>query len=173
MNISVPGDLKRDMDAVAAAVNWSAVAAEAFRAKLLELRATQKGSSMNDVIERMKAAAKLDASESYQDGKAAGTQWAKTQSRPRELKRIEKAIDEYRGDVGEWVGIANNGSNRGIAVDLVEAITGDTSFNHSDVREFWDNLIGEPADRFDEEDDFARGFIEGAMEVWEAVKDHI
>src|SRR5262249_27023394 len=93
-NISLPRELKARMDAAPSSVNWSAVAAQAFEAKLLELESQKEVKSMDDVIARLKAAAELEANEDYQAGFKAGQQWAKEQATPKELRRLAEYIAE-------------------------------------------------------------------------------
>lgn len=177
MNISVPSELKRDMDAAAGTVNWSAVAAAAFRAKLLDLRASKGGDTMDEVITRLKAAAELEANESYQVGHRGGEEWARKYARPKQLRRLSKAVEmcdgNGGGDAAEFVGVLNNGRNSGVVMALAEGLTGRDDIDRREARDFCSELVGDDVDRLDEDDDFARGFIEGALEVWGAVKDHI
>src|SRR5205809_1051596 len=89
-NISLPRDLKARMDAVTEPVNWSAVAAQAFEAKLAELNARKEGATMEDVIARLKAADALDNKTEFQAGLKNGESWAEKTARPRQLRRLEE-----------------------------------------------------------------------------------
>ena len=53
MTISIPKELKKQMDAIEEPVNWSAVATASFRAKLVEMAATEKKQTMQDLIQQM------------------------------------------------------------------------------------------------------------------------
>src|SRR5262245_60643039 len=92
-NVSLPRGLKARMDAVKVPVNWSAVAAEAFERKLLELESRREVGNMDEVLARLKAAAALDGKEDYQEGRVAGEAWAKEGARPKQLRGLEQLID--------------------------------------------------------------------------------
>ena len=50
MTISVPPDVRHEMGSLGVDVNWSLVATEAFRAKVLEVQQTRKGDSVQTLI---------------------------------------------------------------------------------------------------------------------------
>jgi hypothetical protein len=56
-------------------VNWSAVATEDFRSTLLELDSQREAATMNEVIDRLRAAEKLERDREYQDGHEVGEAW--------------------------------------------------------------------------------------------------
>jgi len=165
MNISVSTGLKKEMDAVPEEVNWSAVAAEAFRSKLLELKSQRKGQNMKDVIERLKAAKELEDNESYNEGLEWGESWAKEAATPKELKRISEASqatnrfqDLFRGqpDHRGWAGV------------VAQYITGNDQIDGSEINDLWQAVLDDDSGKMDDED-FAWGFMDGALQVWHAV----
>ncbi|QJW93090.1 hypothetical protein [Frigoriglobus tundricola] len=160
MNISLPTDLKREMDAVKD-VNWSNVAAEAFRLKLLEIRSSQKGATMQQVVNRMKAAAKLEESAEHRAGKQAGEKWARDTATPAQLRRLAEIRDELFVGVPDtfgWPGILYVTFHKGADVDRAE------------VNGYWSSVLGEKdAERIYEEQ-FASAFVEGALAVWAIVE---
>src|SRR4051794_7369221 len=92
--ISIPQDLKEQMDAVKDQVNWSAVAARAFQAKLFEIQARKaKSMSKEDVVKRLRALQEQEGEEEYAEGKQAGREWAERQAKPRELRRLADYIE--------------------------------------------------------------------------------
>jgi hypothetical protein len=60
-----------------------------------------------------------------------------------------------------------NGHNRGIPRHLSENIIGE-----EDV-DFWERVLGDGGSDRISDLDFARGFVEGALEVWDEVKDKL
>ena len=83
--ISIPRDLKEEMDALGDQVNWSAVAAAAFRAKVFEVQNRRRESmSKEDVIKRMRTADENDTEGSRRLIQAAAEMGAAEQ-RGREL----------------------------------------------------------------------------------------
>jgi hypothetical protein len=175
-NVSLPRALKARMDAVKSPVNWSAVAAQAFEAKLLELESTKEVKGMDDVIARLKAAAELEGNEEYQDGFKAGQEWAKKVARPKELKRIAKHIAEYTIDLvaGWWWDVDSPAWSAPFgAVDYFVFAAWPQRYDDRDApKEFWEQALGDDAHRIDDAD-FFRGFGEGAVEIWEQVKDEL
>src|SRR5262245_19653780 len=164
MTISVPRALKARMDA-ADGVNWSAVASQAFEAQLLELTSRMEVKGMDEVIARMKAAQALDDREEYQEGRKAGDRWAKQQARPKQLQRLEQAEARsqprslFSGvpDAHGWPGV------------LWQIITGGVEeWDRDDIDGFWKEVLGDDDWRLSEET-FARGFFDGAMDVWDKV----
>jgi hypothetical protein len=173
MNISVARDLKARMDAASASVNWSAVASAAFGAKLLELDGEKETATMDDVIARLKAADEADNNEQRQRGVAAGARWAKDYARPRQLRRLHKeAVDAQHG-LDYELGVFDNGMNQGIAVGLYGVILGAEDFDRDDAKNFWQEAIGDDGHELMDDFDFASGFCDGALDVWEKVADKL
>lgn len=170
-NISLPRDLKKQMDETKVPVNWSAVAVEAFKTKLKELESEKETKSMDDVIARMKAAQELDDSEDHQEGMEAGENWARQEARPKELRRLVAymtASQEY--SAAHVVGMWENGMNKGSAWGLYEALTGRMDSDYSDMEAFWEGALGENWRDLLLEQMFAIGFIKGALETWNKVR---
>src|SRR6516165_3233067 len=95
MTISVPRQVKEQMDAASEKVNWSAIATKAFQNELLALQSERQAKSMDDVVARLKAAAELEANEDYQGGFEAGREWAKSTAKPKELQRVAEYIEQF------------------------------------------------------------------------------
>jgi hypothetical protein len=168
-NVSLPRELKRQMDAVTEPVNWSAVAAGAFRAKLLELESRKEGKTMDDVVARLRAADEMDRSEDYQEGRQAGEEWARDYARPRHLRRLRELADEPEFGLRN-LDVFANGGNNGIAWDLYRYLHPRQDVDRVAVKVFWEEVLGDDgADRM-EDVTFARGFCEGALDVWGKVE---
>jgi hypothetical protein len=167
MNISLPGDLKAEMDAVKESVNWSNVAAEAFRRALLDLASSRKGKNMEDVIKRLKAAAVLEEDTYFEDGKTAGTQWAKDEARPSQLRRLE---DSFSRSPGPFEGEPDAYGWAGVVYFL---INGDRQADRHEINDFWERVLGEDDRDRIYEPRFAEGFAAGAVELWESVQSHL
>jgi hypothetical protein len=159
MNISIPRDLKARMDAVKQSVNWSQTAAHAFEAKLLEIESRKEVGKMDDVIKRLKAAAELEQNEELQAGVAAGQEWAKTTATPKQLERL--SVSEAQEPV--ICGLPNHQGWPGVIHYVI------TKGRDENPEDFWENALGDDANQLYEED-FARGFVAGALEIWDQVK---
>jgi hypothetical protein len=169
MTISVPRQVKEQMDAAAEKVNWSAIATKAFQAELLALESERQAKTMDEVVARLKAAAAIEANEDYQAGHEAGEAWAKEHATPKQLRRLEKLADDPQYDIESHLDIFANVLNRGIANGLYEVIEPEGEMCEA----FWESVIGDNGKEKMDEEDFAKGFIEGALEVWDAVKDKL
>jgi hypothetical protein len=198
-NISIPRDLKARMEKVEG-VNWSAVASEAFEEKLLNLASKQEVKGMDDLIARFKAAAELEANEDYQLGHRAGEEWATQKATPRQLRRLQALADDPKCSLTEWLNdVAADGMTKEVMNELADsptiapqlAVAGALPYstvmktgigrslywclfpektrNVRDIESFWMWAI-EAGPTAIENHDFARGFVEGALRVWEKVR---
>src|SRR5947207_11274298 len=89
--ISLPDDLKAEMDKAAADANWSAIAADAFRSELNQIKArnaARKGKPMQAAIERLKASKQKYEEEATGRGHGAGIKWARDEADYGELKSL-------------------------------------------------------------------------------------
>jgi len=197
--ISIPSILKEEMEAVASKENWSAIAAEAFRRRLIELKAEKEGKSMDEVITRMKAAAELEANQDYQEGHQMGEKWAKGKATPRQLRRLQALMDDPKCSLSDWLNyvaadgmtiermneLADNpliapqlaaaGANpfsgpmkTGIGQALCWRLFPDRGSDRDETEGFWLSVLNRRQHAI-EIHDFARGFVEGALGVWEKV----
>jgi hypothetical protein len=169
-NISIPRKLKSQMDAVSESVNWSAVACTAFGRKLAELNARKGDADMGDVIARLKAADEEDSSEAVQEGRAAGESWAREDARPKELRRLMRFWEQQEG-ARFHLEYAAKGA--GIAKGLWNFLHPGEEGDWRDAEEFWEMTLGEGCGEKIEDVDYAYGFIDGATDVWDKVKDEL
>jgi hypothetical protein len=171
--ISIPSELKERMDAIKDQVNWSAVAARAFQAELDWInRRSKRTMNKEDIVKRMKAEAEEDSKEEYQEGYEMGKDWAQEYAKPRELRALDNLSRNSGCDLSVTLAVYVNGMNHSIAWGLWQAIYKQEP-NHDEVRRFWEEALGDDnADRI-EDQDFARGFCEGALAIWEEVKDEV
>jgi hypothetical protein len=167
MTITIPVGVKEQIDQVKENVNWSAVAAEAFQRKVVEIRARRsKAMTRQKVIERLKAAGEADP-QGFESGRAFGRKWAEEKALPRYLRNLAKDTDK----AFEWHVDPQDPEQvpyREIASTLegvIAEVIGDGSF--------WDEAVGPGGYALANCEDFARGFVAGALEVWEEVKDEL
>jgi hypothetical protein len=172
--ISVPKDLKEQMEAENDRVNWSAVAVQAFRQKLLEIEYRRKNRmSKKDVVNRLKAAQEADT-EDYDDGKAAGREFAEKQATLKELNGIAKYIELLDRDPRTtWWDIDAPGWNAPLgAVGGFANAARRKIETWQDAEEFWQGILGDDFERIHDAD-FFHGFGDGAMEVLDEVQDQL
>lgn len=162
LNITIPQRLKAQMDQLGEQVNWSSVAAEAFQRKIAEVQSGRKRSTKKEsIVSRLKAAEKNDP-KGFEAGYKAGAKWAEEKALPRHLRKVEKGVDAvFEKEIKE-------GSPWTLATNLAHAITGESQISRCTA--FLRDAVGEDGQKLMEEEEFARGFIDGAREVWEEVK---
>jgi hypothetical protein len=173
VNISVPRGLKKRMDAAKKPVNWSAVAAEAFEDMLLKLESTKEVVTMDDVIGRMIAAEALDSKQDYLEGEQAGEGWAKKRARPKQLRGLAKLAGKAPDALTWQLGVFRDEMHRGLAFELYRVLHPTEEVRGSDVVRFWEQALGRGGAERIEGYDFAYGFVQGALDVWERVEAHI
>ena len=152
MNISVPDELKARMDDIN--TNWSAVAAVAFE---LEVRQRERIDKMDRgaVVERLRATYEKDKSRQFDVGHEAGVAWASEEAEASELMSLNDAA-----------GIED-------AADFLRAGRYDeTAFEkYSDAASFFEEALG--SEPVVPSTAWVRGFVTGALEVWEQVEDEV
>jgi hypothetical protein len=180
-------------------VNWSAVASAAFETKLLELATKKEAKGMDEMIARLKAAAALEANQDYQEGYQLGEKWATGKATPRQLRRLQALIDDLKHSLTDWLNyvaadgmttkLMNELADGPLAPQLAEAgalpysgpmktgigrvlywhLFPDRVPDRSEVEFFWLTAL-DTRQHAIEIHDFARGFVEGAVEVWGKVR---
>jgi hypothetical protein len=175
-NVSLPRGLKARMDAVKVPVNWSAVAAQAFEAKLLELASKKAVGSREDVIARLKAVAELEGKDDYQAGFAAGQRWAMQAAGPKQLRRLEEYLAACAAEGSAWFDVDRPGwpapwGATGRFALKVLGLDADVA-DRGVARNFWRSALGTDAERVNN-GPFFRAFGEGAEAVWLEVKDEL
>lgn len=186
MSLTIPPELRREMEEVGDGVNWSQVASEAFRAKVLAIKSQSGGMGMEDVIARIRAADELVTNEFYKLGKDIGTAWASEGHPKRMYQRLESLRDDPQAPDADGIGIyhAINGSRamhwRGAEQQAFEFwelfpwnhYTGWSDDNNTD--HFAHEMMNiDDRGNSNGQSPLARGFIEGALEVWQSVRDKL
>jgi hypothetical protein len=168
LSITVPAELKDEMDGLKESVNWSGVAADAFRRKLLEIQATRKVMKMEDVIKRMKAAVELEGNQRRAAGKAIGERWAKEVAMPSQLENLWCSAAALKGFIDDYIPDDLSTCDEKMH-HVAWDITGDDDM---DGWVFWKPILGKDLKQI-EDPDFLKGFVVGAIEIWEMVRIHL
>lgn len=120
---------------------------------------------MASVVERLRAS-KLEADSSdLEAGFSAGEKWAKTAAEYTELRRLAEK-QQKAGTEWESLFAENAGRNLLRWLHPEPDYTGDGPGR----KEFWESAVGEGVEVTN---DLVRGFAEGALQVWHAVKDEL
>ncbi|MFO0821658.1 MAG: hypothetical protein U0792_00700 [Gemmataceae bacterium] len=121
-------------------------------------------------VARLRANDQAEDAESREAGRTCGAEWAGTATK-RQLRRLAKhvgASDGRNAETGtpeDFVRVANNGMNGGHADSLLETLNGPNArWMESQT---WEDIIGEDHGDLIDDENFAIGFIEGALLVWE------
>jgi hypothetical protein len=166
--ISVPPDLKERMDSVQESVNWSALACRAFEDKLAEIAVHKEKKDMSDIVTRLRASKRQAEDTQYKAGAEAGREWAGDTAEADDLQRLER----WKERCGwEWEQCFDNNPTRSCTVaELVaENVWPDEDRNVPPANEFWERALGEDTSETDNPS-FVKGFVEGALALWDEVK---
>jgi len=174
--ISVPRELKGRMDKVKEDVNWSALACQAFQAKLAEIATRKETRKMTDVIERLRASKRKSDSEDFQDGFLAGTEWAEKRAEAAELERLEALHKRLSKDpsydwnafFGEW-----GSSAYSVAEQLFFELQPHCDGDRNSASEFWLCAFDNEGEGEELRPELIKGFAEGALKVWNIVQDSL
>lgn len=175
LTISISKDLKSRMDRHADAVNWSATAAAAFEAKLAEIASRKDHKDMTDVIQRFRAQLLESVDQNFKDGFAHGKEWATRIAHVEALQRLESLRRQ-----GEWWDPHpdNDVSAAGILLRVIE------NRDLEDSEEYVNSVChlysaGQGLDNTRRATQafmklsFVRGFLDGALSIWDQVKTKI
>jgi hypothetical protein len=165
ISLTIPAELKLELDELAAGQNWSAWAADCFRSRILQIKAREKGVlEMSQIVDRLKAAAKAEAFTDFDDGFEIGRKWAGATATPAQLRRLQS----FKREVFDRERLAK-------PEQWPELVANYITNEPGSARDFWEDLIG--TDQFDRlgpskggPGPFLRGFVEGALEVWKKVQ---
>ena len=174
--ISIPADLDARMAKVDGE-NWSAIACRAFEQRLGEIAAQKVEKDMEDVVARLRASNQAAETELYAQGKEFGTRWAKNMATAIELRRLDKFAERKYNDPDEEdmnSFLAPHDTDGSPADRLAWEILGDQGLGRNESTDFWHDATGMDQYKSDlSEPEFLRGFIDGAVEIWEAVESRI
>jgi hypothetical protein len=164
-SVSISDDLRRRMDAVASeGVNWSAVAVQAFESKLAEIVKQRGARDMKEVVARLRASRTKTSDKLKAAGRAAGAKWAKNTAEAVDLERLATMVED-----ADWNRIIEADPNDayGPGEHFVFALRPD---DHGDRQAAAHFFCGLAHDTEVNDPYFIEGFVDGALEVWEAVQ---
>jgi hypothetical protein len=173
--ISVPPALKEQMETVETSVNWSALACRAFEDKLAEIAAHKEKKDMNDIVTRLRASKRQAEDAQYKAGAEAGREWAGDTAEADELQRLERWSAETRQHWGwDKLFTEGNGSDSPVAELVVSTVwpDADGNYGYSSVQDLWEQALGDNTSAKDDPS-FVKGFVEGALALWDEVKDQL
>lgn len=167
INIYVPDEMKARMDNVDRGANWSAIAQRAFELELNHLERIKEVKSRTDVIERLRQDKESTAAERVAHGRKYGVDWAKLEASYPKLSRIAHI------DVEQWSGAGSDaGAFTTAELVYMEVFDEEDRPRMDQVMHFYGFKDERELDIW-LDDAYVRGFVEGAQDVWEEVKNRI
>lgn len=153
VTVYVPDDLKAEMDAAGDDLNWSNIAQGAFRDAITSNRLKHGVKDMSDVIERLRASKRRVQAEERAYGQEAGKKWAAEYAEYDELERLMAAS----------------------LIDTVDLQTFMKCYDPQDnlCASEWEDLWQAWWGAASPSKTALAGFVEGAVEVFEAVQDKL
>jgi hypothetical protein len=172
--ISVPPELKEQMEAVEISVNWSALACRAFEDKLAEIAAHKEKKDMNDIVARLRASKRQSEDEHYKEGFEAGREWAGDTAEAEDLQRLERWASETRQRYPGWDRLftIGDGTDTPVSYLVVKAAWSEEDIDGYSYENFWEQALGDNTLAKDDPS-FVKGFVEGALALWDEVKDQL
>lgn len=173
VSVSIPAELKQQMDAIGESVDWSAVASRAFRAEVANVSVQRHAETMKDTLARLKASKGKTGSAEFAAGREAGVKWARTSAAAPGLERLADYRDMSSNRA--WHSGFDDLPHNSPACMLLMSIIFDEAHRYGRVdrelaQEFWGSLPG--IETAYPNGDICRGFVEGALSVWdEATRD--
>ncbi len=153
-------------------INLSQVIAEVFRAKTRALSAQNGSKNMSNLIQRLKASKLARENAERADGVEAGRTWATEHAEFNELHNLSEWWDTASEDGRDVVLTTQETDAFGASHQLACVIRGECCRDRKDSDQFWEEAIGDDNGQR-HSDRFVRGFVEGALQVWNAVKDKL
>ena len=120
---------------------------------------TEDARKFEAVVKRLRECADDEAADVREDGHIFGIEWAEHKATPRQLKRLAAARDRRELCFRDEDALA-------VLARMIDADV--------DLSEFWDHVCDDCVEQYqDAAAAFAEGFVEGAMDVWDAVERHL
>lgn len=160
MNISIPDELKTEMDVKGESVNWSRIAQNAFEKEIRTMEARQRVENIEGAVTRLQASKVVAGLDAAEKGKAIGREWAMQDADYVQLKYIGESMWDDVGGDPFWLGKACVSKHENELLDDVEL---------QEVRDFWEIRLGSPSP----DGEAVYGFLEGVQEVWAEVEDQL
>jgi hypothetical protein len=172
--ITIPQGLKAQMDALEESVNWSAVACRAFKQKLAEVISQRGVKDIDDVVARLRASKQTVQEGRHKEGFEDGQRWAKQSASADELERLERMRDSVRDYEWDWLFSTDDRNfGRFTFFRTIHGADHDYDRCESDLQEFWLNAAGDDYEALTADGEYLRSFANGALDVWDEVKDQL
>jgi hypothetical protein len=126
---------------------------------------------VKEVIERLRASKAESTIDAKAAGREAGREWASDEATYEELRNLERFRDANAQD---WDSAFDaDGSAYGPEERFAFVIEPNTDGERQAARDIWECILGEGWDHMIRQEGFVAAFADGALEVWDAVKDKV
>ena len=127
---------------------------------------------MQEVIQRLRESKAEHEAEVRQAGKLAGQSWARDAASYEELRNLERHRDANEAD---WDSAfdADETSAYGSEEYFIFVIRPDDDGNRDVARDTWGEILGDDWGHIVTQEGFVAAFADGALEVWDEVKDKV
>lgn len=126
--------------------------------------AMTKKNSLTKVVERLKSLAEAEGRESFDAGQRAGESWACETASPRQLRRLDKQVEDS-GGASSYVEQDRN-AHQTAAQRIAEEIDGEDN-------SFWEIVLGDNHENQTADANFLQGFLTGVLTIWSAVENQL
>lgn len=176
-SILLPDSLKRKMDAVTEPIDWSAIAARAFESRVKELE-FNKECEIDGAVARLREQKQQRENIIFKDGYKAGRIWALKSANIRQLQNLHGYFDELmKAATGLWAYLFETTAGQpGLAewriyCKIEPEFSGDSEASSN----FWANFKVKESclDEGYLHTEWVRGFAEGALAIWNSIKDKL
>ncbi len=157
LSISVPDELKAEMDNIETRVNWSAIAQSAF-AREIGLQKRLEVGEMEQVVERLRASKEKSVDYDFDLGKKNGGEFAQKYADYSDLRKINEIDVDNLSESDKDLNLRF----------LVDALWG-SEVDRWEVEGFLESHLS--ADRTSAAE--IKGFVVGVQDVWDQVADKL
>jgi hypothetical protein len=161
MSVYLTEELKAKMDEFEASfpsrVNWSEVAQRAFGKHIVTMK-VNRTMTREAVIERLRVSREEELVMANASGLKEGRHWAETRATYADLRRLERSF------------VPQSGAPEDATIDwIVRLLDPERELGYG-----WEDLIEHHLyEEMANDPNFVEGFLTGALEVWEDVKDDV
>lgn len=140
-----------------------------------QTRVAEEITSREDVISRLRESKARMEEARLEEAYAAGQRWAEARAEAEELTRLEELEARHPRGHHEWdlIWSTDGNSAYGPGESFVFTIRPETDGERGVVAEFWLEEAGIGDTSLLSIDGYVRSFVEGALDVWDEVKDQL
>jgi len=148
------------MDEVKDQVNWSAVARDAFEAKLSDIARSKELEMDDKAVTRLRQSKEAFQAKERESGKECGREWATNKADYEELVNLNRSLEDHGHDYDEWMSGVDDPT--AWIMSVIDGEPGGYNFHRDEQDSLWGSIKDPGAD-------FVAGFAEGAIEVFDKV----